>query len=319
MNISIRRQGVPIRSVATTGQRVRIGSGDDCEVQLNDPFLASLVAEIVWRNDEWWLVDSGTSLEGVTRGGVRVIDEPVEPGQTYVVGGFELVSDANPTRKTVSQSLPDELPKTIVGAALGAIPGTIVQPMPIPRKPPAQPAPPAAGASKLHFEPIAQGRTAPAPAVSPAHVSGTKKRGPILIVAAVALLAIVGGLAVIMTTGGSKPVSPSSASATAAATAAPSTAPQSTTSVPAPATADGSLFARNLEVEKALAAWEASIAAGNADPQVRQKIASGAFEIARAYAAASDSANARRNFQRVVQYGQPGSPEVAYAKSRLGS
>ncbi|HVT03483.1 MAG TPA: FHA domain-containing protein [Thermoanaerobaculia bacterium] len=94
MNLSIRRQGIVLKTVTVNGDRARIGSGEGCEIQLNDPYLAAHVADLVQKDNQWRIVDAGTSLEGVSRDGARIEDEVLLFGQPYVVGGFEIVPEA---------------------------------------------------------------------------------------------------------------------------------------------------------------------------------------------------------------------------------
>jgi pSer/pThr/pTyr-binding forkhead associated (FHA) protein len=306
MKISVRRQGVPVKSITATTTRLRIGSGDECEIHLNDPFLATLVAELVLRDDEWRIVDAGTSLEGCTRSGVRVNDEPVEPGQIYVVGSFEFVTDANAGRRGTfaTRAANDELiPKTMIGEALPGIPKTMMQPLDEIRGDTKK-----GGAGKLHFEPVA---SAPAPGVSRAPAA-QRKGSPLVIVVAAVLVVIVGGILIISKSPSPKP----KASTTAKNDTAP--APVATASVPTPPPAvDASLLAKNLEIDKTFDAWESSASGANADPQLKQRIVSGAFELGRAYAASNDTTNANRYFEKVIRYGQPESAEVQYVRARL--
>ena len=133
----------------------------------------------------------------------------------------------------------------------------------------------------------------------------------VLMVVVLALVTILIGFVAIVGGGGkSKKTGP------VVSTAPP--VPQTETVAPRPKPApDGAALARNLQIEEALTAWEAAVASGRGDPTLRQKIASSAFEVARAYAAVNDSTNAARNFQRVVKYGQADSAEVLYASSRI--
>src|SRR5258708_12780302 len=98
MNISIRRQGILIRNIAVTTDTLRIGSGDDCEVQLADPFLSPLVAKMVLHNGEGPFIDAAMNLEGIRKNGVRISAKPVDPAHTYPARPFDLLSAPNSPR-----------------------------------------------------------------------------------------------------------------------------------------------------------------------------------------------------------------------------
>jgi len=296
MKISVRKQGVPVKSITASTDRLRIGSSDDCEIQLNDPFLAGLIAELVLRDGEWRIVYSGLSIDGCTRNGVRVSDEPVEPGQLYVVGPFEFVSDANAGRRTKFATVANGelIPKTMVGEQ--QIPMTMVGSLAIMGAEPTK--------QKLRFEPVANPPAAAPVAARP--IVAEPKRSPLVFIVAAALVVIVGGILIIGK-------SSSSAKKTAPLPAVTTVAP----TPPPPPPVDPSLFAKNLDIDKTFAAWEQSAAGANADPQLKQRIVNGAFELGRAYAAANDATNANRYFEKVIHFGQPDSAEVQYVRSRL--
>jgi hypothetical protein len=305
MNAEIRQQGVRIKMVPITADRARIGSGESCEIQLKDPFVAQLVAELVRDGDGWRIVDAGTSIDGVTHNGTRVLDERVIAGESYTVGAFELIIDpeqAMRAAQAASAQAGGAIPMTMMSADLGVIPGTMIRPAE------AAPARPQAN-SKLVFAPVAaepravpQRRTA-----APATPSSTRRR--VLLVAAVALATICISLAVLVSSapkqarGGAK----DSTTATQQQTAPPS-APVASVS--------GDVLASNLEIDKAFAAWEAEFAT-KPSPELRDKIVRGAFELARAHAAAGDSVAASRHFARVVRYGDPNSEAVRIARARV--
>ncbi len=307
MNISIRRQGILIRNIAVTTDTLRIGSGDDCEVQLADPFLSPLVAKMVLHNGEWRFIDAGMNLEGIRKNGVRISDEAVEPGQTYAVGAFELLSDANGPR-TASSRTDEAIPMTMISSALGEIPGTMIQ----------RAGAPAGGVSggkeKLRFEPIAAQPAVAVPAYAPSARDAPSRLRMIGAIAAVAVLTIVAGILVIFVTAPKR-------SRRAAAPAAPTASLVSAKVLVAhPAVLpDGSALARDLQVDQAIAAWEAAIAAGRADAGAKQRIVNGALQLGRAYAAVNDSAAARRYFEKVIRYADPESEAARYARSRLAS
>lgn len=314
MNVSIRRQGINIKTIPVNKDRVRVGSGADCEIQLTDPFLAPVVAEFVHRGGEWYLVDSGTSLEGITRSGIRVIDEPVEPGQSYAVGAFELITNANQNRIGAATSAGGSgkaIPMTMVEADLRAIPRTVVESIPrAPEVPHGAPRESGSG-QRIVFQPVVAAAPAMPSSVSPQRGTSVIRR--ILLIAVVVALTIVIGLAVILS--GRKParrVSPAASTAPVTATTKP------VLPVPAAPAPDGDALARKLEIEKAFAAWESELSANpSASPELRRKVANGAFELARAYAAVNDRTSAARYFEIVIRHGQPDSAQVREARARL--
>jgi hypothetical protein len=317
MNVSIRRQGITIKTVPVQGDRARIGSGAECEIQLNDPFLAPVVAELVKRGAEWHVVDSGTSLAGVTKAGVRIVDEPVEPDEPYVVGAFELVTDANIARRSVSRvsAAPpqDYIPMTMVESSARDFPHTVVESA-MPRGGGAPGAAKGAGAGgKIVFSPVSAAASAgavPQAQTRSAGLSDVQKRR-ILLVSLVALATLVLSVAYIVSENRKQAPVP------AAVAAKPITATASPAAPPAPLL-NGDELARKLDVERAFAAWEAQVAAQPAgSAELRRKIADGAFELARAYAAENDTTNAKRYFEKVVLHGVADSEQVRYARARL--
>jgi hypothetical protein len=304
MNAEIRRQGIVIKVVPIASDRIRIGSGDACEIQLNDPFLAPVVAELVREGEEWRIIDAGVSLEGVTRGGSRVMDERLERGESYVVGAFELVIDPqHAPRPSLEQPRPDA--GAIPATMMGAFPMTVVQ-EPAPKPPAASR--PQANPNKLVFAPIAAPRGQPPPYSRPAPKRG---RRPFVLVAAVAMATIAIGLALIVGGGGKKK---------AKAPAPDTVATTQSTAAPAPVVRgpSGDELAANLDVDKAFAAWETEFAA-KPSTELRDKIVSGAFELGRAHAAAHDAQTAARYFAKVERYGDPNSDIVRLARTRVGS
>jgi hypothetical protein len=309
MNAEIRRQGIVIKTVPITSNRVCIGSGEACEIQLSDQFLAPVVAELVLQGQEWRIIDAGVSLEGVTRGGSRVMDERLERGESYIVGAFELVIDPqHAPRPSLEQPRPDagSLPMTMMEADLGILPSTVVQGA-VPVAKPAG-ASRQQAANKLVFAPVEAPRGGPPPdsRVAPK----PSPRRPLLLVAAVAITTICIALAVVMGSGAKKAARPPAAG----------TAPATQSAPPAPAVRgpSGDELAANLEVDKAFAAWEAEFAA-KPSTELRDKIVSGAFELGRAYAAAHDAQTAARYFAKVERYGDPDSDIVRLARARIGT
>lgn len=316
MKVEIRRHGIVIKSVKLTGDRARIGSAEECEIQLNDRFLSPVVAELTKSAEGWRIVDSGTSLEGVQRdGGARVLDEPVVPGTTYIVGAFEVQvgeggGATRPTISTIPGQAPDDyIPSTMMESGLGAIPMTVVEPVPLPRQGSGGAIPPT---KKLSFTPVGSANPPdPHPPVrrpASASGSGAPVLRRILLVSLVVIAAAVLGLIVITSGSSKKPKAVAKAGAVKDA------------GTPVPPQKAGELrgdeYAARLEVRKAVEAWEREIARGG-NEALRQRVSHGAFEVGRAYSAAGDDANAAFYFEKVVKYGSPDSAEVRMAKQRL--
>lgn len=302
MNIEIRRQGIVIKTIAVSSERVRIGSGEECEIQLKDPFLSPVVAEMVKRGGEWRMIDAGTSLEGMTRGGVRIMDERVAPGEPYMVGAFELVVAPELGRNFATRAADGVVPHTMMEDLGGIVPSTLVQPNPARNSPPTAAAP-----GKLAFTPVATPQGAPADARRKSK-STTGRR--LLLVVAAAFTTICVSLAVIMSNAPKRPAKK--------APAPNGTAAQTTATAPPAPVASGDELAANLDIDKAFAAWEKEFGA-RPSTELRDKIVRGAFELGRAHAAAHDAQTASRYFQKVVRYGDPNSEWVRIARARLNS
>lgn len=306
MNVSIRRHGILIKSVPVGGDRARIGSGADCEIQLNDPFLSPVVAEVVKRDGSWRIVDAGTSLEGVVHDGVRVIDEPFAAGEPYLVGAFELAAEDS-TPRAAAAADDDAFPMTMLESRMPEIPGTMIQQMPARKA--AAPPQAAAPANKLVFSSVS---SAPQQAAAPAAAQRKSSAVPrILLIALLSVAVLFLAILFVAKSGRKSPARATTATAATATHAAATTAPAPTT----PANAEE--LAKRLELDKAFAAWDAQLAAGTAGPEVRQRVVRGSLELARAYTAANDTAAARPYFERVLRYGAAGSDEVRVAQAHL--
>ena len=325
MKVHIRRQGIVIRTVEIKGDKASIGSGADCEIRIDDPYLGAHVADIVNRGGEWRIVDQATSLEAVEHGGRRIEDEPLVPGESYTVGAFEIVPEgaapSAPVQAARPQAMDNVSPQTVVqsfedlrGGSSGApIPKTYFeQPVPggIPGStpPPPPPAPPQAY-QQVQAQPSQMVRPAATAAAPPA----AKKRSKLpLLLALFGLMFVIVLIAIVMmfTGGGDQ-----TAETTTAPAATPTPAPVQPTTPPAE---QGEQFAANLEVDKALEAWEKAIASGGNDP-LRARYATLAMDAAMVHAAANDAAKSKAYLERVVKFGPPDSPQVADARARLGS
>lgn len=328
MKVLLQRHGIVIKSVDVRSDRASIGSSPDADIMIDDPYLAAQVADIVRQADGWHLIDSGTSLEGVTRNGQRVEDELVAFGQAYSIGGFELVvrhdgeeaarnvAADTPRQEqlvpgTVAENRPVALPtvgeniavphtmmETELPAAAREVPRTMFEaPNPVA---PVRPAP----AAQTHAR-VASAAPRPAAAIDP-----KKRRARILLLATALGLGFL--LLLIVIVGGGEKKKPNAAPVATQTTPAPKAPPSS-------AVSSSSAAAQNLAAlrfDDALQAWENQIASGTADAKTRQRYTELAFEVGRIHAA-NGSAAAQQYFADVVKYGTPDSAAVAEAKRRL--
>jgi len=342
MKVSIRRHGIVIRMVDVTGNKAKIGSGEQCEIRVDDPYLSAHVADLVEQKGSWRLVDTGTSLEGLTRAGSRVEDEAVMPGQSYSVGGFELIFEGAPAGvapRTVGgeaviapRPAPYDVPETVVESFENMRGGVAPQPpsrpqanAPIPKTMFESPMPPPSSAPPPAFvpqqpqpmmNPALQGfqpMAGPTVAAPPARPKSSSKR-ILLLAAGLGMLFLILILAVLMSLR-EKKEPPVPVVTTSSPAAAPT--PVSTTQVVADPVAQGEAFARSLEIDKALESWEKALAKPN--PELQRRYALTALEVGMVHAAANDVTGAKKYFEKVVKHGPADSPEVALAKSKLAS
>ena len=320
MNVLIRRLGIPIKTIQIQGDRARIGSGEDCEISLSDPYLAPVVAEIVRRGGEWYIVDTGSSLEGVRLGDQKIVEELFEPGELFLVGGFEILREGTPgqrrTQHRTSAAGAESIPQTMYQAKLEALPGTVVQSLDeiraeiLAQKQQAEPQPHADSKARLAFRRLATlGGAKQSPGAAPPAAGRRSRLRVILLVAGI----LFGLLILAAIIGGSDSGKPAATATTATAPAA--TPKAEATPPPAPRPAGGDQAAMKLDLPNAFAGWEAELKAGDS-PALRRKIVTGALEIGRAYAAAGDP-RAKDYLDLVVRYGAPEGPEVAVARERL--
>lgn len=331
MKASVRRHGIVIRNIDVNGMSAKIGSGDQCEIRIEDPYLAAHVADLVQRNDGWHIVDAGTSLEGLTRGGSRIDDEKVVGGEAYGIGGFEILFGEVGASSGDYSSRATAVSSPVASGGDMVVPKTMVEPMPYaggrdaPKTIVDMPLPPASapsGPSTPQFVPLKTAHNMAVPSSGPppqqyapqayaaAPAAPKKKRGlivvgvigAVLVLLLIAMLALMGG-------GESAPTEQAKATPTPQATAAP-------TPTPADPLAAGNQAAANLDLEKALAAWETAIEK-SPSPELQRKYAQTAYEVALVYAAANDTARAREHLEKVTKFGLPDSAEVQLAKARL--
>lgn len=324
MKIHISRQGIVIRTVEIKGDKGSIGSGADCAVRLDDPYLAAHVADIVNRGGEWRIVDAATSIDGVSHNGRRVEDEPLVSGERYSLGAFELMAEGV---GGAASPVPPSAPSHGVPPARPGGPATLMQTgdqPPIPKtmfetpipgglagsNAPPQAAPQFTPPASSGFQPMAQ----PAAAVPPPRPAATpqKKRSKLpLILALFALMFVVVLLAGVMFMMGGR----DKKVATPAATPTPAPTPAATVVAPAEA---GNQKASALQIDEALQSWETAIQAGGND-ELRVRYAKLAYDAAMVHAAANDSEKSKSYLERVIKFGPPDSPEVEDAKARTGS
>lgn len=305
MNVQIRRLGIVIKTIPVKGDKARIGSGEECEISLSDPYLASVVAELIRRDGEWYIVDVGSSLDGVRHGDVKITEELFDPGEAFVIGGFEIVREGTPVaRATQSRTLsPESIPATMFQAKLDPLPGTVIQSLDEMRG--ARPERVDDSKSRLAFQKLP---TSPGPKEQPGPAR-PKSRIRLILLAAAVMFGLL-FLAVIIGSGSGKKAPATPPADTAAAV--PTTAP----AAPAPApVATGDAAALRLDLPNAFAGWEADLERKD-DPVLRRKLVSGALEVGRAYAAAGDP-RAADYLEIVIRNGAAGSTEVAIARERL--
>jgi hypothetical protein len=315
MKVLIQRYGILIKSIDITGDRARIGNAADSEVMIDDPYLSANVAELVRRGGDWHIVDTGTSLEGVTREGNRIEEEALIAGVPYQVGGFELVMEgteglrktgerpapaAAPIMRTMmEEETPNLIPRTMMEADAPMIPKTMFE-APMPREQVAAP------------RPVVSPAAAPIYAPAPAAVQVAPKRRSLVplilgLAGALVLLVILG-----VVFGGKKKPQPAPQVATTTATT--STAPVVAPPVTRPATGDEQ--SARLQIDEALNSWEAQLKQG-ADPALRDRFCMVASEVAAVHAASGNPAKAKEYYKRIVAVGAPETEVVKLAQAKL--
>jgi hypothetical protein len=318
MNIELRRYGIVIKTTRLTGDKASIGSGTGCDILIEDPYLAAHVGDLVKRGDTWYITDTGTSLDGITRDGERVDDEAIIDGQVYSIGGFELVAQLGAGVPRSTQAASPRADRVVPGTVIeelprprsAAIPGTVVEPIANLRR--------QAEIPKTVFEalpprpaPVAAPPAAPprsAPAAAPVKSGPRFRRIAFVAMGLMVLLLLI----VVVGGGKKKPVAtkaaPQTESVAVKATPAPAVAPPA-----APLSAPDHLS--SLRYDRALQTWEKELAKSD-DPQTRARYAELAVEIGRIHAA-NRSSDATGYFERAVKWGPAGNAAVAEAKRRL--
>jgi hypothetical protein len=319
MNVLLQRHGIVIKTVNVTGDRASIGSGESCDIMIDDPYLAAHVADLVKRPDGWHIVDTATSMDGIARNGTRVDDELVAPDSVYSVGGFELViqegSGAPAAHRAPATAaggvLPTIMEDVAVPRTMMEVPATMMESTPgqIPRTMYEAPIPPSARPSPAAVpQPVPYAPQPVAPVVTEVPRKGPRFR--LVIITAVVLMFLL-LLIVIVGRGGEKKPQVAAKPKPAPVTSTTSVAPP--TAAPASAT---ELLAQ-LRYDDALAAWQKQIDAGSADAALRERYAGLALEIARIHEA-NGSPAASSYYEKAAKYGAPGSAAVAEANRKLG-
>ena len=346
MKVSIRRHGLVIKSIEIQGREAKIGSDPENRVHLDDPYLAAHVADIVHRGDDWYIVDAGMSIDGVLHNGARVEDEPLLPGEVYSVGAFEIVPEGFEVSPTTLEGLKQRIPDP--GEAATQVTSDMMPTqagaMPIPRseednvpktefktdlkelrkqagfdRTEEKPTP-----KSFTFRPLTMGGNQPAPAplqqaapqmpvpgaqaAAPAKKAGGSGKRMLLIIAAMIVVILVLAVVMLRMRGSKAPAESAPPPVATTGTEQPSG--------PADLASQGDAQARTLEIEKALASWEQAINRG-ASAELKGRYTRTALELAKVHAAAHDSTKSRLYFEKVLQYGDPVSAEVAEAKARL--
>lgn len=88
---------------------VSIGRGDDCDVELNDPYVSRLHVELAASGGAWRLISRGRN--GVTIQGKQVEEAPLAHGTTFRLGagGPTLRFDLDTAQAPVSSDSPQTL------------------------------------------------------------------------------------------------------------------------------------------------------------------------------------------------------------------
>lgn len=311
MKILIKRHGIVIKSTSVAGDKASIGSGPDADVMIDDPYLGAHVADLVRRGGAWHIVDAGTSLDGVTRNGQRVDDEPLIEGETYAVGGFEIVVEGSGGPKPL-HTIPGFMPATTVAPAAapaaspGArddeplIPKTMYQPYESAK--PASPPPPPI--------PVAvPQRSAPPPGFTPvAHVprgADSEPRQPKNPRLRLILIAMCGAFAmllllILVVKGGSDKKKKNEDVARSDTASQPLPPPVKPVEKKLDAVREGERLLGDLRFDEALAAWEPMLAS---NAEVKRRYAEVALDLGRTYSAAGDYARAEQYFDKAKKAG----------------
>lgn len=309
MKVSIQRHGIVIRSVEVKGDRARIGNTAECEILIDDAYLSPHVADFANVDGVWRIVDAGR-LEGVSRGGVRIEDEPVADGATYSVGGFELVphldSPAAPAVHAPASALGRPLPpETQLSVPLPVQPQT-----PRPAQPRAivTPADLQQQAPDQGFRPVPV--AVPAQGAPAADAPARNKR--------VLLLAVAFGIGLIvlavalMTTTGKKAAPPV---ASAPSTQAPAASVEQAPTAAGEARA-GERALASLDYDHGLQHWEKALEL-SPDAALQRRYADVAVEVGQAFLARGESERGRSYLQKAIDLGPVDAESVRMAKRIL--
>ena len=191
----------PARLVALAGARVEaeyplktetvtLGRSNQREIVIYDPGASRLQAEIVWRDDGWWLVD-GASANGTYLNGERVSTQRLQTGDRIRIGATELrFEDGGSAPPAPSRAAPVQVAApTPVGAHPVAAPGPRA---PAPPPPVAAAAPQVDAPPQVVAAPPRGPSAAPVAPSRPARPSAPAPRSPLrrMVVAGLALFAL---------------------------------------------------------------------------------------------------------------------------------
>jgi hypothetical protein len=283
MRVHLKRHGIVIHTVPVSGERAAIGSAKDSDLVIDDPYVAPHVADLVLRDGEWRIVDAGTSLEGLTRDGERIDDEPVVFDHPYLIGGYELlIEGTGSARPGVVDFQTTVLPlATLHEGHQPAMPASPPAASATPHVPPAT--------ATRAPEPVRMtriGSAPPAAATNTASPAASDPRRRILIIAGVAFGALFLLILLSRLVGGGAAPPTIEEQPTVVETAEPQpVAP------PADRVREGERMLANLDYSRALELWEPQLRSG--DQALRSRYITIAMELSRAYAAAGDLEQAR--------------------------
>jgi hypothetical protein len=312
MKISIRRNGIVLRTIDVKGEQARIGNAPDNDIVVDDSYLSPHVADLILKDGAWRVVDAGR-LEGIKMAGRRVDDEPLVAGTVYSIGGFELIAHFDQTVPPASRE------RNLSGGY--DIPGTVIaefEDLPGRSRPAAEEGfLPRTGVGRLAPEPakpmFASGFEV-MPAAGPTPVSGNQRpRRRLLIVSGILGVAILLLLVVGLARRSGRPAkAPVAATATIATAAPPPLQPDAAEELRA-----GEEALAALDYDRGLAHWETALTLAP-NEKLQQRYADVAVDVGRAYLARGESAKATVYLQKAIARGPAGAESVSIARRSLG-
>lgn len=313
MKISIRRNGIVLRTIDVKGEQARIGKALDNDIVVDDSYLSPHVADLILKDGGWRIVDAGR-LEGIKMAGRRVDDEPLLPGTVYSIGGFELIAHFDqtvpPASRGQNRSGGYDIPGTMIGLPefedLPSRSQRVPEDVFLPRTGVGGLAPePAKPVFASGFEAVPMAGPASGP-VAP------RPRRRLLIVSGCLGLAIVLLLVVGLARRSGRPAKvPVTATTTVATAAPPPSRPDAAGELRA-----GEEALAALDYERGLAHWETALALAP-DAKLQQRYADVAVDVGRAYLARGESVKATVYLQKAITHGPAGSESVSVAQRSL--